>query len=68
MKQKSTNFDIIDHAVNATKESSKVEFKVQFNPNSPGELIEIVKDIIAMSNSGGGCILIGVNNDGSPSD
>jgi hypothetical protein len=68
MKQININKDIIDNAIKAIKESSTVEFKSRFDPSSPGELIEIIKDIIAMSNSGGGCILIGVNDDGCPSD
>jgi len=59
--------NIIKIALNATKESADVEFKRSFNPNSNGEWLEILKDFMAITNSGGGVIVIGVDNQGIPS-
>lgn len=58
---------IIEKAKNAKRESKYIEFKDRFDTNSSHDWCEIIKDIIAMANSGGGCILFGVNNDGTPS-
>lgn len=58
---------ILDKAKNAKRESRYIDFKEKFDPNQPQDWCEIIKDIVAMANSGGGCILIGVKNDGTPS-
>jgi len=52
---------------NARRESKHVDFKEKFDVNQAGEWCEIVKDIVAIANSGGGWIVIGAKNDGSPS-
>lgn len=49
----------------SVKESKHIEFKEMFDEASSHDWCEIVKDIVAIANSGGGCILIGVRNDGS---
>jgi hypothetical protein len=54
-----------DKALTAKRESKTVDFKRTFDSESAGDWCELVKDIVAMSNSGGGSILIGVENDGS---
>jgi len=51
----------------ARRESKTVEFKEKFDPTSSGEWCELLKDIVAMANSGGGYVLFGVNNYGSSS-
>ena len=48
-------------------ETECVDFKETFDPSSTAEWCELLKDIFAFVNSGGGVILFGVNNDGSPS-
>lgn len=48
-------------------ESATVDFKLSFDPKSKGEWCELIKDIVAMSNSGGGSIVVGVDDDGNPS-
>jgi len=53
-----------ESAVSAKRESKAVDFKRSFDPASVAEWCELIKDIVAMANSGGGTILIGVNNDG----
>jgi Putative DNA-binding domain len=47
-------------------ESSDLDFKSSFDPTAPQDWCELIKDIVAMANSGGGLIVIGVNDDGSP--
>ncbi len=58
---------IIEKAKNAKRESKYIEFKDRFDIQSSQHWCEVIKDIVAISNSGGGCIVIGANNDGSPS-
>jgi hypothetical protein len=48
-----------------TGESSSLDFKASFDPQSKGDWCELIKDMIAMSNSGGGLIIVGVNDDGT---
>jgi hypothetical protein len=55
----------LQKAILSKRESKHVDFKAAFNPGSQREWVEIVKDIVAMANSGGGFILFGVRNDGS---
>ena len=55
----------VETAAEAISESASVDFKEQFNPASSKDWCEIVKDIIAIANSGGGCLVFGVRDDGS---
>lgn len=57
----------IDEALAASAEVQVLDFKREFDPTSRAEWCELVKDIVAMANSGGGIILIGVEDDGSAS-
>jgi hypothetical protein len=54
-------------AVNRGEETVSVEFKSSIDLTSPGEWLEIVKDIVALANSGGGALIFGVADDGQPS-
>lgn len=56
-----------DQPLEMNYESANLEFKASFDPNRPGDWLEIIKDIVAMANSGGGMILLGVKDDGAPS-
>jgi hypothetical protein len=58
--------DLIQKALNAKRESKQVEFKQGFDPNAPGEWCELIKDIVAIANSGGGIIVFGLESNGSP--
>jgi hypothetical protein len=49
-----------------TGESASADFKSSFDPQSKQDWCELIKDIIAMSNSGGGLIIVGVDDDGNP--
>ena len=51
----------------APQETDKLDFKIGFDPSQRMDWCELVKDILAMANSGGGTIVVGANDDGSPS-
>lgn len=54
-----------DKAIFAKRESKSVDFKRSFDPDGASDWCELIKDLVAMANSGGGTILIGVDNNGS---
>ncbi len=54
-------------AEEAENESKHFDFKSSFDIDSDGERCEIIKDIVAMANSGGGTIFIGIDDNGLPS-
>lgn len=56
----------IDRALAAKRESRRVEFKPAFDESSAGDWSEVIHDIVAMANSGGGVILVGVDQTGNP--
>ena len=58
----------LNRALGLGSEAADVDFKSAFNPCEKGEFLEILKDIVAMANSGGGTILVGVSNNSQPSD
>ncbi len=45
-----------------------IDFKEELDVNSKGEWCEVIKDIIAIANSGGGALLFGVKDDGKKSN
>src|SRR5437867_6695518 len=49
----------------ADQEAADLDFKATFDPDSTGDWCELVKDIVAFANSGGGWIVFGVNDDGT---
>jgi hypothetical protein len=51
----------------ATEEHAALDFKSRFDPQQTADWCELIKDVIAMANSGGGRIVIGANDDGSHS-
>jgi hypothetical protein len=57
--------DLIEKACSARRETKQIEFKCRFDPASNGEWCEVIKDIVAIANSGGGIVVFGVNDDGS---
>ena len=44
----------------AARESRAIEFKEQFVPTDHKQSLEILKDIVAIANSGGGTLAIGI--------
>jgi hypothetical protein len=55
-----------ERATRAKRETRSLDFKERFDPDSTADWTELVKDFMAMANSGGGLIVVGVCNDGSP--
>ena len=58
--------DIVQKALAAKRESKHIEFKSTFDPEAAGEWCELIKDIVAIANSGGGILLFGVDSTGQP--
>lgn len=58
--------ELLNKAARLSKETSDVEFKATVNPKDLKDQFKLVKSIVAMANSGGGIILLGVDNDGNP--
>src|ERR1035441_6973998 len=54
----------VQAAIDRGTESESVEFKASLDPHSSAEWLEIVKDLVAFANSGGGVIVFGVADDG----
>jgi hypothetical protein len=48
----------------AKRESRAIEFKEEFDPANVQQSLEFLKDIVAIANSGGGALAIGINNGG----
>jgi hypothetical protein len=59
--------DFLEKASSASRESKQIEFKGAFDPSSGGDWCEVIKDIVAMANSGGGIIVFGLNSYGTRS-
>lgn len=53
-------------ALVADSETSWIEFKESFDPTSGQDWCEIIKDLIAIANSGDGVIVFGLNSKGLP--
>jgi schlafen family protein len=58
--------NLIDRALTAQRENRRIEFKDGFNAGSEQEWREIIRDVAAMANSGGGVIAFGVDRSGTP--
>lgn len=56
-----------EKAASALRESRYIDFKSRFDIASKEHWCELIKDIVAIANTGGGIILIGVEDDGRPS-
>lgn len=59
--------DIVKKALRASRESKCIEFKRGFETSDPGSLCELIKDIVALANSGGGIVVFGLDSNGAPS-
>lgn len=58
---------IIELGQLAKKESRQVDFKEKFDSNSAIDWSSIVKDLVAMANSGGGVLIFGITDNGDAS-
>lgn len=55
-------------ALARTTESADVDFKSSFDNSVSRDWLELIKDIVAFANSGGGYILVGLDDDGLPTE
>lgn len=58
--------DLIKKALTAERESKRIEFKECFDTGSDHDWCEVIKDIVAMANSGGGVLVFGLDSFGVP--
>lgn len=56
-----------ERASTAKRERRDVEFKERFDVDSNRDWCEIIKDIVAIANSGGGLLIFGLTNSATPS-
>src|SRR5437868_8463165 len=64
----STNREkLLARAISATKEFKNLDFKREWNITAAGGWCDIIKDMVALANSGGGVTVFGVNDNGKPS-
>ncbi|MFB6271926.1 MAG: RNA-binding domain-containing protein [Salinibacter sp.] len=56
--------DAVQRALNGQGETNTTEYKETFDPDDTGSWCEIVKEIVAIANTGGGMILFGIDDDG----
>jgi hypothetical protein len=57
---------LIEQALKSGSETAHWDFKQMFDPDSDSEWLEIIKDVVAMANSGGGVIVFGLLDNGFP--
>jgi hypothetical protein len=57
----------LEFALARSTETAGVDFKSSFDIGVSREWLELIKDIVAFANSGGGHILVGLSDDGHPS-
>ena len=57
----------LEQALARKRPSKYVEFRKSFDPTSEAAWLRLIRDVVAISNSGGGWILIGVATGGIPS-
>lgn len=62
----SPSLSIVERALRASRETREIEFKSEFDPSQRGHWCEIIKDIMAIANSGGGVIVFGLDSTGQP--
>jgi schlafen family protein len=58
--------DVVKKALTAKRESKHIEFKQSFDPASGRAWCELIKDLVAIANSGGGIIVFGLDSLGNP--
>src|SRR5260221_2795616 len=58
--------DAVGKLLGSTRESKYVEFKRELDAASEADWCELVKDLVALANSGGGAVGIGLDNRGLP--
>lgn len=57
----------LERARKGKRESKSLEFKSQVDPSDRQAVIELIKDLVAIANTGGGVVVVGLENNGQPS-
>jgi hypothetical protein len=57
----------IEDSLSAQRETTSIEFKESFDVASAQEWCEVIKDVVAVANTGGGTIVFGLQDNGIPS-
>lgn len=60
------NEDWLEGACGKSSEAADLDFKSTLDPTQAGDLLEFIKDMVAMANSGGGVIVVGCDDSGTP--
>lgn len=60
-----TIHDLVQKALTANRESKHIEFKESFDPDSTRDCCELAKDFVALANTGGGILVIGLDSFGA---
>ena len=58
--------ELVERGLKNKRESKYIEFKESIDLGSTRDWCEIIKDIVAIANTGGGVVVFGVNNTGEP--
>lgn len=58
--------ELVKKGLSAKRESKYVEFKSEFDPASGEAWCDVIKEIVAISNTAGGILMIGLDNRGNP--
>lgn len=61
-----TKDEFIEKGLSAQRESKYVEFKRKFDPGSKKDWCGLIKEIVALTNTKGGVVIVGVDNTGNP--
>src|SRR5688572_3673080 len=59
--------DRLRELITYARESAKLDYKATYDISVTGDRVEITKDLVAMANTAGGYIVIGVQDDGTAS-
>lgn len=56
---------LVPDALDATRETRRIEFKGQLDLEASGTWCELLKDVVAIANSGGGVVVVGLDDTGT---
>lgn len=58
--------EFVEKGLSAQRESKYVEFKRKFDPDLKKDWCGLIKEIVALTNTKGGVVIVGVDNTGNP--
>ena len=57
---------LLDQALAATRATRRIAFRTELDLEAPGAWCELISDVTALANSGGGVIVVGLDKTGTP--